>query len=247
MNPQYNIYPSLLDTFQGYLDSSEIYQQFWGFSENPSMTESEFESKQFDDLINKINRIPFESEAADKGTAFNIAADYLILGHIDEKIDDYNVKDDIVSFTYKNVKYGFKLDLFERLNQIYQHSAAQIFVIGQLETSKGIVNLYGYADFLTPNAWHDLKTTGKYKTGKFQKSWQRVVYPFCGLQMGYDIKDFQFDVMLWTKDGAEYYSEYYRYIPDVDIPRLMDICERFIDFLETNRSKITDLKIFNQQ
>ena len=35
----YKIYATLLDTFQGYLDSSELWQEYWGFSEDPSKTE----------------------------------------------------------------------------------------------------------------------------------------------------------------------------------------------------------------
>ena len=63
---QYNIYPTLLDSFTNYLNSSVIYQQFWGSSEAPTLTEEEYERQAFQDLINRINRVPFESEAADK-------------------------------------------------------------------------------------------------------------------------------------------------------------------------------------
>lgn len=246
MRPQYNIYPSLLDTFQGYLDSSEIYQQFWGFSENPTMTESEFEQKQFDDLINKINRVPFESEAANLGTAFNIACDYVVFGTYADDITDIIEKEGIISFLYKGQKYGFKIGLFDRLKKTYKYSAKQVYVEGNLSLPDCDVKLYGYADYATPWAWHDLKTTSKYKTGKYYKSWQRVVYPFCGLQMGFDMVDFQFDVIVWNKDDADFYGEFYRYVADIEVPRLIDICERFIDFLNTNRSLITDKKIFNE-
>ena len=69
--PTHNFYATLLDSFGSYLNSSRIYQEYWGFAENPSKTEEEFEKEQFQGLIDKINRVPFSSEAADKGTAFN--------------------------------------------------------------------------------------------------------------------------------------------------------------------------------
>ena len=48
---KYKIYPTLLDGFQRYLDSEE--------------------DTALQELIDKINRKPFTSVAADKGTAFN--------------------------------------------------------------------------------------------------------------------------------------------------------------------------------
>ena len=75
----YKFYATLLDGYQDYLRSSEIYQEYWGFSENPSKTEDEFEVEQLQGLINRINRVPFDSEAADKGTAFNEVVDCLVL------------------------------------------------------------------------------------------------------------------------------------------------------------------------
>ena len=75
----YKFYATLLDGYQDYLRSSEIHQEYWGFSENPSKTEDEFEMEQLQGLINRINRVPFDSEAADKGTAFNEVVDCLVL------------------------------------------------------------------------------------------------------------------------------------------------------------------------
>lgn len=246
-NRIFNFYPSLLDKFQHYLDSAEIYQQYYGFSEDAKISEQEFDKKLFDDLINGINRVKFESDAANLGTAFNIAADYLILGQKSDEIKDLKISEGIISFFFKNEKYGFNLSLFDKLRTTYHNAAAQIFVERQLATTKGIVNLYGYADYLTPYAWHDLKTTSRYKAGKFYKSWQRVVYPYCGLQMGINISEFQFDVVVWnSKSGAELFTEYYRYLPERDIPRLREHCERLIDFIDQNEQLITDLKIFNK-
>ena len=71
MQPNYRIYATLLDSYFNYLNSDAIYERYYGWSENPPCTEEEFRQKQFQELIDRINRRPFDSEAADKGTAFN--------------------------------------------------------------------------------------------------------------------------------------------------------------------------------
>lgn len=69
--PKYRFYATILDAFWNYLNSDIVYARYWGFSENPPHTEDEFHELQFQELIDRINRKPFDSEAADRGTAFN--------------------------------------------------------------------------------------------------------------------------------------------------------------------------------
>lgn len=66
MQPNYRIYATLLDSYFNYLNSDVIYERYYGWSENPPCTEEEFRQKQFQELIDRINRKPFDSEAADK-------------------------------------------------------------------------------------------------------------------------------------------------------------------------------------
>lgn len=73
----YSAYATLLDAFQSYLDADITYEKYFT-SENPSVTIDEWNDKMYTDLINKINRVPFTSEAADRGTAFNELVDALI-------------------------------------------------------------------------------------------------------------------------------------------------------------------------
>ena len=56
------------------------------FEVRASYTLDEFWVKQHASLIDKINRVPFTSEAASKGTAFNAVIDTLITGQLDEKV-----------------------------------------------------------------------------------------------------------------------------------------------------------------
>ncbi len=74
----YRFFATLFDSFQNYLNSEIIWEQYWAWSDNPPHTPEEFRQKQFQDLIDRINRVPFESEAASRGTAFNELVDALI-------------------------------------------------------------------------------------------------------------------------------------------------------------------------
>ena len=58
MQVKYKIYCTLLDTFQGWLSSSEIWHEYWSFSDDPSKTEEDFEKEQLQSLLNRINRVP---------------------------------------------------------------------------------------------------------------------------------------------------------------------------------------------
>ena len=66
-SPKYMMYATLLDSFQNYLNSDTLWYQFYGSSDNPKYSIEEYETKSFKELIDRINRVPFESEAADKG------------------------------------------------------------------------------------------------------------------------------------------------------------------------------------
>ena len=61
------------------------------------------------------------------------------------------------------------------------------------------------------------------------------------------VSDFTYLIYKWTKTGGEIFEEEYTYDEARDLPKLVDIIEQFIEFLEANRDKITDLKIFNLQ
>ena len=70
--------PSLLQSFQDYLDCESNYERFFGNSEEPSLTYAEYEEQKFKELIDRINRVPFESVATDKGSCLNEIVDCII-------------------------------------------------------------------------------------------------------------------------------------------------------------------------
>lgn len=246
MNPQpenirYKIYPSLLDAFQNYLDSEKNWEAFYGGRDVPKMSVEEYERTATQELIDHINRVPFESEAADKGTAFNEVVDSIIEKRESEKMDIITMQDKgIITATYKGNRYVFPLSLCNEFADYYEGALTQKFVQAVLPTSYGNVLLYGYIDELMPLSVHDIKTTKSYKAYKFRSHWQHYVYPYCLLCSGNDIHLFEYNVT----DFKDTYTETYVFKEERDIPILRNHTERFIEFLEANKSLITDKKVF---
>lgn len=253
----FKFYATLLDAFTGYLKSDAIYERYWGFSENPPHTPEEFREKQFQSLIDTINRVPFDSEAADKGTAFNEAVDCLIENRPPVGMQFIKVyeggkiacssfkpgkEEKVVELmaAYNSRAFLFPMPLLKEFANYYKGALTQQFVQAVLPTCFGNVLLYGYIDELMPMSVHDIKTTGSYYVGKFKDHWQHVVYPYCLMQNGSDVRLFEYNVT----DFKQTYTESYTFVPERDIPILTSHCEELIRFLNDNRDLITNKKIF---
>ena len=265
---KYLFYATLLDGYQNYLSSSEIYQKYWGFAEEPEFSEEEFQQKQFQSLIDRINRVPFDSEAADQGTAFNEIVDCMILKCKSDKMQIEKVfeqpngiepntgetyRPNLVGIKaiYNGREFQFPISLCLEFANYYKGAIPQVRTEAVLSTRYGDVQLYGYIDELMPTAVHDIKTTKSYTAGDFKNHWQHIVYPYCLNANGNKVTDFEYNVAAInrTKYGMNYeiFTEFYAYNADIDIPRLVAHVEGLIEFIEANRSLITDKKIFNQQ
>ena len=247
---EYKFYPTLLDAYQGYIDSDIIWERYWGFSENPPLSPEDFKEKQFLSLIDKINRVSFSSEAADQGTTFNEIIDCMVLHRNSEKVKVQRVRDDNGSLiglngTYNNGTYFFPLPLCREIADYYEGSLPQQYIQAILPTIFGNVLLYGYIDYVMPFCTHDLKTTKQYSVGKFKDHWQHIVYPYALMMNGCNVPDFEYNVVELGKTFYRTYTESYSFVPERDIPRLTEHCEDFIRFIQENRELITDKKIFN--
>lgn len=249
-HPNYRFYGTLLDGFEGYLHSDRVYDEYWGFSENPSKTAEEFEAEQFQGLIDRINRVPFSNEKADCGTAFNEIVDCLILGCRSEKMEIVSNKErGVIAATYNGRTYCFPIALCREFANYFAGATPQVLTKAILPTRYGDVELYGYIDELMQMSVHDIKTTGKYSVGKFRHNWQHLVYPYCLIESGNPILDFEYNVAAFNFNGgsivkADTFTEAYHFNPETDVPRLTEHCELLIEFLEANRHLITDTKIF---
>lgn len=246
---RYRFYASLLDAFQQYLDSDIIWDKYWAFSENPPHTPEEFQKIQFQSLIDKINRVPYDSEAADRGTAFNEVIDCMVLNRKSEKVAIQKLSENgaVVGLnaTYNNRTFFFPLPLCREIADYYKGALAQQYVQAVLPTIFGDVLVYGFIDYVLPFMTCDLKTTGRYNVGDFKNHWQHIVYPYALIKNGMNVKDFEYNVVELGKTYYNTYTESYSFVPERDIPKLTQHCEDFIRFLQQNRELITDKKIFN--
>lgn len=253
-NISYNFYATLLDSFQNYLDSDILWEKFWGGSADPKLSISEYAEQCKQDLLDRINRVPFDSEAADRGTAYNEIVDCLIEHRNTDKMrvsKVFNENNLVVALKaeYKEREFVFPIEMCRDMADSFKGAIPQYYCEGILPTKYGNVKLYGFIDELMPDSIHDIKTTSSYQAFKFKNHWQHYVYPYCLMCMGSDVPSFMYDVVLInSKDPFKYdfYREAYCFLPHLHIPRLTEHCERLIEFINANRELITDKKIFNQ-
>lgn len=246
---KYKFYATILDSFWGYLNSDVVWEKYWGWSENPPHTPEQFHELQFQELIDRINRKPFDSEAADKGTAFNELVDALIENRKPNKMNvERNAENTCYTVVYNNRTFVFPISLCREFVDYFKGALTQIRVEAILPTAYGNVLVYGLIDELMPTTVHDIKTTGSYTVGKFKDHHQHLVYLYCLNKNGIPIKDFEYNIVEFGKNGnvVGTYTELYNYNPDAYMPKLTSICEEFICFLNENKDLITDLKIFGK-
>lgn len=268
--PKYRFYATILDAFWGYLNSDAVWEKYWGWSENPPHTPEEFHELQYQELIDRINRKPFDNEKADRGTVFNEVIDCMVehrksemmqiekvykvqrIGACDETgkplyYDEIPTNTVIaLKATYNNREFTFPISLCREFADYFKGALTQQRVEAILPTAFGDVLVYGFIDELMPATVHDIKTTGSYTVGKFKDHHQHLVYPYALMQNGSDVRTFEYNIVEFNKGGyvVDTYTETYVFKPERDIPILTNHCEEFIRFLEENRDLITDKKIF---
>lgn len=242
------IYPTLLDSFVDYLETPQIYDRYWGYSENPPHTLEEFWIKQQASLIDRINRVPFTSEAASKGTAFNNVIDAMNTGWNDCSADIEVIEQDGQSAAICTRQDGFTFQfpygICKEFADYYKGAIPQVRVSAILPTCYGNVEVYGVLDELMPLSIHDIKYTGNYSASKFKHHSQHLVYPYCLIQNGSDVRTFEYDIAEESKSGKwQTYTETYVFDPDRDIPILRERCEALIEFILQNREFITNRRV----
>lgn len=241
---KYNFYATLLDAYQNYLDAEATYNKYYAESDKYSCYD-EYEEQCKKEFIDKLNRVPFDSEAADKGTAFNSLVDY-----VNSKIKPEDMEFECIQYNGCNlivVKFNGREFTFNKMMVLdmankYKEALPQYRCEKVLPTKYGDVLLYGYIDELMPMAIHDIKTTGNYSAFKYRNNWQHKVYPYC-IE---DVNEFHYDIIEWKSSEPKYHEEIYHFNPTVDIPALTEHCESLINFIELHKDLITDKKLFNE-
>ena len=163
-----------------------------------------------------------------------------------------------VPFIYAAVdgfEFFFDKDFCLEAADYFKGSICQYYTKANLETSKGVVELHGYIDYLRMMKVFDAKTTKRYTFGDFQKKWQRYTYPYTLIESGLmkEVNTFEFTIYVLkggTKTSplisASQYREVYTYDHEQARMMLTQQCERVIEFLNENREKITNMKVFGK-
>ena len=182
--------------------------------------------------------------------------DYAFLrGNNLPKLHELNLRKADIDTIPKKAFYGwdFYYDSFlcRNMAQYFKGCIPQYTCSAILPTIYGDVELYGHVDYINTNKIHDLKTTKNYTFGNYEKYWQRHLYPYCLIESGemQEVTEFEFTVVKWKERknepiSGEMYKEVYIYSHEASSKALRGICESFIEWLEANRDKITDKKIF---
>ena len=247
---KYRIYPSLIDSYESYLSSEDTWLRYWGNSDTPAKTIEQFEQEQFQNLIDKINRIPMrweDSEKADRGTAFGEIVDCVVANRKSDVMEMVSDKETgFIRATHNKRTFEFPIDICREFADYFKGAQSQVRVSAVLPTQYGNVEVYGVIDELMPTCIHDIKTTGSYEAWKFKESAQRLIYPYCLNENGCDVRNFEFNILLITERKAgnfyDSFTEYYNYNHCSDSELLKSKVEKFIEFLEDNRNLITDKK-----
>lgn len=276
--PSYKIYPSLLQKFQSLLDVDIEVNDYWNIDSDGEYksTADELSDKYEAELLMMINRVSTGPiEAASKGTAFNEIVDCLIenRGSSREDIvirsvwydpsckmvitgDPDDIKDKsglekVIEASLDGFTFYFNKSFCREASEYFKGSIPQYLCSAILPTQYGDVLLYGYIDELREDKVYDIKTTGYYQYGKFEKGWQKDVYPYCLVESGdcSEISEFEYTVFVLKKLKDQpitgtMYRECYTYNHEMARQRLTQMCERFIEWLEAHRDRITDTKIF---
>lgn len=259
MCANYRIYPSLLDSFQRYLDSAKEFEDVWNVDADGEYKRSleEIEAEREQDLLDSINRVPRPaSEAQDKGTAFNELIDwearrtptreglYFYNRNCQNGFKTYEVK-------FNGWEWVFNGRDIDRWAPCYASAVPQYLCKATIDTKRGPVLLYGYADEICQDVVVDLKTTTRYNFGKFEHGWQKSVYPYCLVASGDmpSVSRFEYHVYVWREKkgdpiSVDRYVETYDYDHEKNTQKLRAFVETFCDWLEEHRDKITDKKIF---
>lgn len=224
---KYKFYATLLNAFQNYLNTEANYEQ-WGCYQG--LTLEEFSDKQERELIDKINRGPFSSPYADDG----IKCEELVVKVAKGEL----ILPQATLFPYEGFSYN--IDAITEIAEVFKGGVFQHFTKGTIGTRFGDVQLYGYIDNLRWDTAYDLKKTKNYDFGKFLNEWQYRVYLITLNQEGVMINNFEYIILHADKNVyREAYTNTGHYERDVQ-----GVCEHFIQFLELNKARITDKKVF---
>lgn len=175
----------------------------------------------FQEVIDKINRIKYEMpEFVLKGSALEDCVNLRLTGQR----------------VYSKDGFDFNPDLIDKLaSKLQNNTGQQVWIENTVDFKYGKLRVGGFVDYMYNDKHVDLKTTTRYKLGKYKDSQQSKCY---GLIQP-DKKEF---IYLAT-DFENYYIEPYKNKKENHEEFIFN-CEELFIFVQENEHLITDLKIY---
>ena len=265
--PKYRITPSLLNNWQNLVDSDKNWEEFYGNSDEPSISSEDYYKKCEQELLDALNRVPFVSEAASKGTALNELVDCILdrrKQREDMKVwrlyDPESVENPRVIGLHAEIDgfaFDYDLNLVNSLADYFFGAICQHRCEAVMDTEFGPVILYGDADYIRQDIVYDLKSTSRYSAyGKFSDGWQKDLYPWALIESGEvtNISGFEYTIVPLSGGSSttplitgEIKTEWYDYSHGAATRRLRQVLEAFIPWIEDHRHLITHKRIFNEE
>ena len=263
----YRITPSLLNKWTELVNADRDWETYYGSADEPSISSEEYYAKKEQELLDTINRVPFVSEAASRGTALNEIVDCIVDNRkqredmVVERVYQPDVKEaeNLVALRAELDGFAFFFDigLVRELASYFKGSICQHRCEAVMDTFLGPVILYGDADYILRDVVYDLKTTSKYSAyGKFSEGWQKDLYPWALIESGEmeGITGFEYTIVPLSGGNTtspiitgEIKTEWYDYSHGMATRRLRQVLEAFLPWIEEHRSLITHKRIFNQE
>ena len=265
----YRINPSLLNKWTELVNSDRDWEQFYGDADEPSVSPEEFFQKREQELLDAINRVPFKSEPASRGTALNELVDCIVENRKQrEDMQVFRVYDPQAQEVFhqdllqalrvelEGFTFIFDINLVRALADYYKGATCQYRCEATMDTLYGPVILYGDADYIRQDIVYDLKSTSRYSAyGKYSEGHQKDLYPWALTESGdvQGISGFEYTIVPLTGGSAtspiisgEIKTEYYAYDHDASTRRLRAVIEAFVPWIEEHRNLITYPRIFNE-
>ena len=266
--PGYRITPTILNKWTELVNADRDWETYYGSADEPSISSEDYYAKKVHELLDTINRVPFTSEAASRGTALNELVDCIVDNR--KQREDMTVKriySDVEAFSDQKVialrtlldgySFLFDISLVRSLAEYFKGAICQYRCEAVMDTEFGPVILYGDADYILRDVVYDLKSTSKYTAyGKFEEGWQKDLYPWALIESGEmeGITGFEYTIVPLSGGTStsplitgEIKTEWYDYSHGMATRRLRKVLEAFLPWLEEHRSYIFHPRIFNQE
>lgn len=261
--PKYKFSETLFDAFYNYENSNYLWEKYWGYNEAPSITQEEYNKQQFDTLINEINKTSINNIELDRTIAFKEIIDCINQKRTSELFEvkrvfadgviggknDYETTKSIIGFQvcYHNNYFFYSKDLCSEFCNYFKGSISNKRFESVLSTTRGNIIIYGFIDKLMPFSIHSIKLAHSYNVGKYKNKFQHLIYPFLVLSNGIEVRNFEYNIAVLDKTNMliDSYTETYVFDDNKDMEKLTEYSEHLVDFIEDNKSLITNEEIFN--